>query len=170
MRSGEMVSIALFFAAIAGLTAISSEKIDEADREAALAAAIETEYEWYLGDQNFSKNHDSTITETLCLESQVTFDLEALSRHLSNTIVRPVHFSTCRREIEEGDFGMFFAKFHHFGPRGERAEHLKVMNIKCPTTSSCEIDIDRFGGGGRHFIDRRGQDWQVVKTQMLWVV
>ncbi len=170
MRPREIVSIALFFGAIAGLTTISSKKIGEADKEAALAAAIETEYEWYLGDQFSSKNHDPSITETLCLESRVTFDLEALSRHLSNIIVRPIPFSSCRREIEEGDFGMFFAMFHHFGPGGERAEHLKVMKIRCPTTSSCEIDIDRFGGGTRHFIERQGQDWQVVETQGLWVV
>ncbi|MDP4539573.1 hypothetical protein Q9K01_08065 [Qipengyuania sp. DY56-A-20] len=170
MRPGEIVSIAFFFGAIAGLTAISSKKIGEADREAALAAAIKAEFHWVPGFSVYSKDHDPSTIDTLCLESREAYDLKSLSGHLSDTILRPVPVSLCRREIEEGDFGMFTAVFHHFGPRDESAAHLKVAQIECQTSSSCTIDIDGFGGGNRHFIERKGQDWQVVKSQMLWVV
>ena len=57
MRPGEIVSIALFFGAIAGLTAISSKKIGEADREAALAEAIKAEFHWVPGVSVYAKYH-----------------------------------------------------------------------------------------------------------------
>ena len=170
MGSRDILSLVVFVFLLCALTALSSMRFGSANKEAALAAALKAELEWFMGDDLYLTGDSSKDRASLCLESDGGIDIELLSDDLSDTIIRPVPFDLCRRGIEKGNFGMFSAIYHHFGPDGEEAGHLQVIDIECRTSSSCIIDIDGFGSGYRHFVERQDQVWKVEKTRNRWIV
>ncbi|MBX7496291.1 hypothetical protein K3172_10540 [Qipengyuania sp. 6B39] len=170
MRWAEAAGLMAFLSALLALTAVSARPIGHPDTEGALAAALKREFEWFMKDDLYRRSDEPAEAITLCLGGESQFDIERLAMHLSDTVIRPVPYKSCRRVVEEGDFGMFTALYHYFGPDSEEASSLAVVAIKCPTTSSCVIDIDDFGGGYRHFVEQRGADWVVVETTTRWVV
>lgn len=162
--------VAVFFAAIAWLTAIASTPVGHPDKEAAVAAALRENLGQGFGKDFLTKGDELLPKLVLCLESEVFLDIDSVARNLSNTIVTPVPIAACSSKTVEGDFGMFTAMTNYFGPVGEAAAHLKVVGVSCSTVASCVVDVDSRGRGERYRVERLGQSWKVADSRLRWVV
>lgn len=170
IRNRDLVGVTVFVAVLAGLSAIASQRIGNANSEAAVAAALTTSIRSFLGDDDgdsLINGHDPIL---LCVEAAASIDLIRLSAELSETSIVPIASMNCHREVEEGNFGMFTEIHHYFGPSGEEAGFVSIPTVSCETSSSCVIDLDWFASGDRYFVERHGQDWTVTASRNRWLV
>lgn len=160
----------ILFGIIAGLSAIASQEFGEADRNAAVAAAVEQHLSGWLGEKPLKELEPSQGLLKLCLESKVPLKIDRIAKAFSQTVVRPIPMTSCSSKTVEGDFGMFVAITRYYDSTGEQAGHLEIAKVTCPTTSRCLVDIDDFGVGMSYEVARRGSLWRTVRREMRWIV
>lgn len=168
-RSAALFGAAMFVV-FAGLTSLASQKIGQADKDGAVAAAIKDEMEQLLGSEVVEGKDPSTDLLLLCIESKVPLSTEAIAQDLAGTIIRPIPVDRCTSKTVEGDFGMFSALTYYYDAKGNEAGHLKVATVSCPSSRTCIVDLDGGGSGRRYSLRRDGQVWSVLDSTTTWVV
>lgn len=161
---------AALFAAIGFLSAAAAEPQGKPDIEAAIAVAIVAEFSDWVGFNWLDEVQKAGEEVPLCLSAKVSFNLEAVATHLSDTVVRSFASRDCTSETVEGDFGMFTALTSYYDPNGKDAAHLTIAAATCVSTTQCSIDIDSRGAGMRYMVERKGGKWEVVSQDMRWIV
>lgn len=168
-RSAAIFGLAMF-GITAALTSIASQKVGKPDVNSAVAAAIRGHMGQWMEPEVLYGGDPTLGPFTLCAESKIPLQIDAVAHELSETIIRPVPISDCTSETIAGDFGMFTALTSYYDSAGEEAAHLKVVGIACTSTRMCVVDIDDHGSGMRYEIERQGKEWAVKNQTMRWIV
>ncbi len=137
----------------------------------AIAEALKAELEEIVEIVELKDDEAEQVGElVLCVESEQPLDVEALAQRFAGTILRLVPVSKCTSRTVEGDFGMFHSMTIYSDEAGKEAGHLKIAAVKCHRTDYCVVDIDGGGRGMRYEVEKDGDNWMIVKREMLWVV
>ena len=158
------------FAALLGMTAVSSQRVGAADGDAVVAAAVRQELSGLIGEEMIIGRGEITDPLYLCLSSEVPLEVGRVASELSATIIRPVPIRDCTSKTIHGNFGMFSAVTDYFAPNGDEAFHLTIAGVKCRALHECFVDIDAVGWGQRYSLERTGGDWRVTSVRNRWVV
>ena len=158
------------FGGAACLALLASCRSVEADTEAAVAGAIKTSLEEWVGADVIGGAEASQGLITICLEHKDPLDVAAVAENLSGTIIRPIPVVDCSSETIEGNFGMFAAVTNYFAPDGTEAGHLEIAKVDCPTPTMCVVEIDSLGSGDSYRMERRAGHWKTTKQWNRWVV
>lgn len=170
MTMRDIAFVVALAVAVGLLSSLASTKSGTPDREAAVAAALQSSMKEFLpGDEMYEVDPRFGYV-VICLESEVRLDTDRVADRLGETVIRPVPVSECVKETVYGDFGMFIALDTYFDRNGKESAHVKVADVECATTSDCIVDLDWRGNGESFVVKRRGQTWQVTEQKMRWVV
>jgi hypothetical protein len=159
-------------AAVAGAVSFSAE-IDggAVDKEGAAAAAILASLGDYIEEDQLRHPPAQRVGDlVLCLDAEISLDLVAIQRALSETLIRVLPAKNCTSKTVEGDFGMFTALTTWFDENGEETGHLEMSNLRCPTVTRCMVDIDSVGAGMTYEARRSGKSWSVTGESLRWIV
>lgn len=170
MDKGAAIFGATLFAAIAGLSSVASIKTGNADTSGAVAQALKEHFRAWVGSEGLEKGNANLPEFTLCLESEVALDIDAIVSKLSETVIRPSPVGDCTSETVEGDFGMFSAMTTYYDSSGQQAAHVEIARVHCATSTSCLVDIDDFGAGMSYLMRRNGREWRMVEHRLRWIV
>nr|WP_298928357.1 hypothetical protein [uncultured Erythrobacter sp.] len=137
---------------------------------AAVALAIELQFESFSGGTLEDLRADDGSKTTLCLETKVDVDFEQLRTKFNATPILPINNVDCTLKTVEGDFGMFVAMTSFYDPNGKPALHYELIDVRCESAVLCEIDIDDFGYGETYKLARENGKWKLIEQIGRWIV
>ncbi|MEO1920585.1 MAG: hypothetical protein ABGW84_01720 [Sphingomonadaceae bacterium] len=173
MERGDLLFGAIFFVGVGALSIASSQKIGSnvEEKERPAASAIRYLIVEMVGYEDAIDDDSHRFGPSpVCVTTDVNLDLKIISAELSSTIIRPVPASQCANGIVDGDFEFFDAITDHDETSGEGAPLLKIVDLDCPNSTNCFVDIDVHGFGERYFLKRERDVWTVERQWKRWGV